>query len=334
MPNFSKLTYFRQISKLINSNFKIIFHLDWDKFTSITSGHLIIPFVYSKFKEGNLNKTIPEDLMKYFGHIHEINNNRNIKCMQELNELKAILNYNNIDYCFLKGSALILGNYYKKIGERMIGDIDILVAKNDFYKLITVLKKKGYKRNSKYDFFNPRHYNALVKKNKLFRVEVHNEVLLYKYQNLLRAKNILKKKTKTADGFFIPNPLHLLQHCILNAEINDFGYKSASFNFRSIIDYHKILSKNTKTKINLSNNEYIKSFDFKMEYVGNKIKPIIKTFHQFRIVAKIKWDWYSKIDSAISKTLWQLSNKPDQIKEIFLNKEYRRFARKKISGYF
>ena len=57
-----------------------------------------------------------------------------------------------INFVFLKGSALISAEVFDDIGERMIGDIDILVDKNKIDEAQRILKNNGYYETAKYFF--------------------------------------------------------------------------------------------------------------------------------------------------------------------------------------
>ena len=70
----------------------------------------------------------------YLKEIYEINRNRNEILLNEINEINEIFYKNNIDFVFLKGAANISCNLYNDIGERMVGDIDLLVNKMIFKK--------------------------------------------------------------------------------------------------------------------------------------------------------------------------------------------------------
>ena len=58
---------------------------------------------------------------------------------------------NNIEFAFLKGAALVLNKTYNDFGERMIGDIDILIDENDYIEAIAIFKNMA--TQIKYIFF-------------------------------------------------------------------------------------------------------------------------------------------------------------------------------------
>ena len=118
--------------------------LDFEKLIKISSSHLLIPTFYNKIIEKKKLRKIPVDFKNYLQEIFLINKERNKKLLVEIDEISRFLNTNNINYVFLKGSALLSNNYFDNVGERMIGDIDIFVEENDIEKCIHVLKQFGY----------------------------------------------------------------------------------------------------------------------------------------------------------------------------------------------
>ncbi|HAQ21344.1 MAG TPA: hypothetical protein DCR40_19255 [Prolixibacteraceae bacterium] len=57
-----------------------------------------------------------------------------------MDDITAILNKENIQPVFLKGTANLLDGLYSDVGERMIGDIDFLVKEEDYLKAAELLK--------------------------------------------------------------------------------------------------------------------------------------------------------------------------------------------------
>ena len=66
--------------------------------------------------------------------IYTINKNRNIHLVKEISQISKILKSHNIKYRYIKGAYQITNHIYDDIGERMIGDIDLLTEKP--YKIL------------------------------------------------------------------------------------------------------------------------------------------------------------------------------------------------------
>ena len=123
----------------LNSN-----QIDWEQFVVIASEHLVLTTCYCRLKQKDVLPLIPEDLKSYLEQITTVNRNRNLTLIDEIKSIAKLLNTQKINHVFIKGAAMLLGNFYTDIGERMIGDIDILVDSKQAELAFDTLKENGY----------------------------------------------------------------------------------------------------------------------------------------------------------------------------------------------
>ena len=122
---------------------------------------------------------------------------------------------------------MIASNYYEDIGERMLGDIDILVQRGQCDKAFEILLNKGYTYakeptiNPKY--FEDKHLLRLASNEYIGAVEVHFKVLDTDQKELKPDDVLLYKQFVQNTGIPIPSANHLLIHNVLNFQINDLG---------------------------------------------------------------------------------------------------------------
>jgi len=212
--------------------------IDWEQFVFIASDYLVLTTCYCKLKQKNLLNHIPDELEMYLEEITAINRNRNNTLLKEIRNIANILKSNEIDYVFLKGSAYLVKNYYEDIGERMLGDIDILVDETQIeasYQLLIDDNYIGTTQGISAKYFNHKHLPRLQHNTNLAAVEVHKKVLLKPYKGLLDAKDILDNK-ELVQGIYVASNKHLLYHSILNFQANDSGYTFSRISLKSIYD--------------------------------------------------------------------------------------------------
>ena len=175
--------------RLISSPTKIskneFYNINYENFVKYSSAHLMLPAIYSILKKQGFLKLIPKELNEYLYEIYKINKERNIILRDEISEIAAFLNKNNINYSFIKGASLIEKNIYDNVGDRMVGDIDILIDKNQSKDVIKILKKNGYEADLFYKYWKPNVYPVFKNKSKLFSIDLHIELLPKKYNNSL-----------------------------------------------------------------------------------------------------------------------------------------------------
>ncbi|MFB9051462.1 nucleotidyltransferase family protein [Formosa undariae] len=200
---------------------------NWENIISEGSRQLIIPTLYSRLKSKDLLKYLPQDLQNYLAYIFDLNRKRNEALLNEVKLINSWLNEKNIEHVYLKGAAMIASNYYADSGERMLGDIDILIPKEQCQPAFDLLISNGYTYakeptiNPKY--FEDKHLLRLASKDYIGAVEIHFK-LLDKDQEILHPIHVLKdKQFAETSGIPIPSANHLLLHNVLNFQINDYG---------------------------------------------------------------------------------------------------------------
>jgi len=131
---------------------------------------------YSYLKRNNLE--IPFEVKKFYKR----NLISNILLLDYKNHLEDLLNKNDIKFFFYKGIYL-LENIYDDIGIRYLGDIDILIDKNDLHKLKEIFPNfsKTIDELIKDKYFHERYIPATYKNQKI-NIDIHkNIVSLNKY---------------------------------------------------------------------------------------------------------------------------------------------------------
>tara|TARA_B100002052_G_scaffold217900_1_gene199878 strand:- start:5964 stop:6992 length:1029 start_codon:yes stop_codon:yes gene_type:complete len=305
--------------------------LNFEKLIKIASSHLILPSLYVKLKEKNYLQFIPNELNIFLKKIYSINHSRNKELIAEIKEISELFRTNKISHVFLKGSSLV-SEVFEEIGERMVGDIDILVKEIDFESSINLLKSIGYNSKTDLYFFNQKHYPRLLKKNKLFAVEIHNRALKEnKYVNIVY-EDI--NQCKNANNVNCPNNYSQLEINIYNDQINDNGYIKESFNFKSFYDTFMIVKKFNLKLNNIKKNKYTKNYLCYMYSLGILTEKIndkhIYKKNFLRHNLKKKSNIYYKIDFFVLLVIMNFNIRLKQLYNLLINKEYRDYAIKKI----
>jgi hypothetical protein len=297
--------------------------IDYEKLVKLASSHLTLPLLYIKLKNNKVIDKIPIELAKYLSEIYNLNSQRNKILKKEIKEIANIFDNNKINYVFVKGSALLICEYYKDLSERMIGDIDILTSKKDFKRSISLLKKQNYKVNNykDYEFIKFRHYPRLVNHKRTFAVEIHHK--LYDREDV-NSNDFLSKKIKY-NGIFVPSSKNILNHVILNFQINEQGFRKASYSLRSIYDY--ILTSNKHEINHQTNNKFIITFLLMLKNLRIKKNNrtdlnLLYKAYSIRIKLRLNIYFYYIIDTILNDMISNLEVKLKKIKLLLNNKKY------------
>ena len=183
------------IEKQLQSN-----NIDWDAVVKLSSAHYVFPALYCNLKRSDFLKYLPKELVSYMEYITDLNRKRNQQIILQAKDLNKLLLANNITPIFIKGCANLLVGIYEDISERMLGDIDFIISKEDYPKVVTILRENGYYDVFKYNRPSNLHYRRLKKDNFIAAIEIHHEFLRKKFTNEFNY-NFIKKDSQNINGF-------------------------------------------------------------------------------------------------------------------------------------
>ena len=211
--------------------------IDYEKLTKLASSHLMLPSLYCNLISKKIISTVPIDFKKYLEEIFAINYERNTHLLKELDCISKLLKINQIDYVFLKGSALLLNNYFSNIGERMIGDIDLFVRQEHIDRCCDLLKSSNYHTEHLYKKWDTNVLPNFINKKKIFAIDIHTKLFPLSYNHLIKYS---EKIVNTNKNYKTLNRKHEIYYCIYNFMIADNAKLRANHSYRKIYDLKKM----------------------------------------------------------------------------------------------
>lgn len=211
--------------------------IHWDGIVMVASQHLMLPALYCRLKAKNLLSYIPPDLEAYLEELTAINRNRNEELLTEAREVSELFDRAQIEHVFIKGIALIGGNTFHDRGERMIGDIDILIKPHQSQDAFDLLEYHGYteKVSFNYELRDYRHLPRQINPNKMGAIELHIDLLIHKYSALID-KNALFQRKSRIHGISVPSSEDAIKIAILTTQINDHAHVLGYLKLKSTYD--------------------------------------------------------------------------------------------------
>ena len=219
--------------------------VDWDAVVKVSTAHYVFPAIYCNFKRADFLKYLPQELVSFMQYITNINRERNEQIIAQAKELNTLLLANNITPIFLKGTGNLLVGLYKDTAERMVGDIDLILLKEDCSKAISVLREFGYDKEIPLEL-PYRHSPRIIRKNSIAAVEIHKDLLLEKYANEFN-HNFVEKDSQLINGTTVLSYSNKLNLSIIANQINDSGFYYKTMALRNAYDVF-LLSKKTNAK--------------------------------------------------------------------------------------
>jgi len=225
--------------------------IDWEAVVKVSTSHYVFPAVYCNFKRADFLKHLPLDLVEYMKHITNLNRDRNTQIIEQAQELNSLLLANNIIPVFLKGTGNLLARLYEDISERMVGDIDFILSKEDYPKAINILRKFGYsevkKKKKYYASDEKKHYRRLQKETNIAAIEIHSGLLDIKKYAYEFNYIFVEKDSQVINSTAVLSYANKLNLSIIANQINDNGFLFKAMALRNAYDVF-LLSKKTNAK--------------------------------------------------------------------------------------
>jgi hypothetical protein len=227
---------------------------DWHGFVSMCSENLVLPLIFIKLKKHGILEFIPEEVGQHLLEIYKLNSKRNAEILDQIKYITNILNENNIFPIYLKGAGNLLDNFYADIGERMMGDIDFLVAEDDYLKSAELMIKNGFYPEIDVrglDVMHFDHYPRLRHPVYPADLEIHRIPTDYDCSGWY-GKEIVDAEKQTAPelgGCFVQSPRHRVMLNFIHSQLSHEGYLYGWVSLKDIYDLSLLSNRVPLTEI-------------------------------------------------------------------------------------
>ncbi|MEJ2061495.1 MAG: nucleotidyltransferase family protein [Gammaproteobacteria bacterium] len=116
----------------------------WRKAVDLVGRHRLTPALWVAIRDKDLTRILDDELSQYLQSIYELNRLRNQLILKQIGKLTKALNASGIEPILLKGAAGLATNLYADPGQRVMTDIDILVAPEQFDTALQQLRQSGW----------------------------------------------------------------------------------------------------------------------------------------------------------------------------------------------
>src|SRR5262249_25297117 len=115
---------------------------EWLALISLANKYLVAPALWTTLSRPELRQQVPEDVQGYLALLHTRNVSRNARIRQQCLEIGSILTKSGLSAVLLKGTAWLFDGSF--VSDRMMRDIDLLVAHDNLEPAINALVASGY----------------------------------------------------------------------------------------------------------------------------------------------------------------------------------------------
>jgi Uncharacterised nucleotidyltransferase len=215
--------------------------VNWLAVISLANQHLVTPALWTTFNRRELCRQLPEDVQRYLSLLHMRNASRNERIREQCIVIGAILAEAGVRAALLKGAAWLFDGSLEPASDRMMRDIDLLVAPEKVEVAVHALIASGYEDTSEslveVGHF---HYAPLLPQEGEASVEIHRD--LAHRINLLPASEVIASAREVAPGLLLPSAHHRIFHNVIHAQIENGDFVGGVVNLRDTLDLARLLS--------------------------------------------------------------------------------------------
>lgn len=217
--------------------------IDWIRFVETCSNNFVLPLVFLKFRDNGVLEHIPEELQEHLSSIYQANLQRNKEILRQIQSTTALLNKHNISPMYLKGAGNLIDGVYSDLGERMMGDIDILVDENDYLTSAEIMRNAGYSSYvdlEKVDVNHITHYPPLYHPDFVCDIEIHRSLTGYSCSSWYNPEivNSERQTVRNLAGCYVQSYNHKIIHNFIHGQLAHKGYLYGWVSLRDIYDLY------------------------------------------------------------------------------------------------
>ena len=215
--------------------------VDWVAIIAEANRHFVAPALWSTLREPQLCARLPADVREYLCLLYLQNARRNSRIRQQCIEIGAILSRANICVVLLKGATWLFDANRPAAADRMMLDVDLLVARSDVESAINALIAAGYRKMGDFAEIGYFHQLPLLPPEGEVCVKIHRD--LSESLHLLRAGVIIDAASQVAPGVLMPALRHRILHNVVHAQIENGDRAGGVLNLRDTLDLARLMTR-------------------------------------------------------------------------------------------
>jgi hypothetical protein len=209
---------------------------EWRNTLRRSCAHLVTPALRWALREQGYTSDLPADVLEFIDAVYALNLEGNGRYEDQLAHLIWSLNSVGVRPVLLKGAAALVGGLYPTSGDRMIGDIDVLIPVPMLSQVFDKLTSLGYRVQPARDGspldldtegFETRNYQypSIDSPDWPTKVELHVHAVPLPFIKLLHSAEIFREATPFSwrgGECLLPSPTHFILHNVIHAFLQDF----------------------------------------------------------------------------------------------------------------
>src|ERR1700728_5169691 len=121
---------------------------DWECVLGVATDERLLPLLHSRINQLELGPRVPPDIIDFLSAVEALNQERNIRILNEVKFAGRLLNQVGIEPVLLKGVAYLAMGIYPDPATRYLIDIDILIPETQLQAAVETLVHNGFEADS------------------------------------------------------------------------------------------------------------------------------------------------------------------------------------------
>lgn len=221
---------------------------EWQGVLRLSSRHLVTPLLRRAFQEHGLVSELPAGVSEFLDAVYTLNLDCNLRYQDQLAHLIQILNNIGVTPVLLKGAAALVGGLYPTQGERMIGDIDVLIPPSKLSSAVVFkhLLTAGYQPVAEEELPETEedlkllHYPRSYSRDWSAPVELHVHPVHLTVARLLSSEEVVRDATPLnwrGGDCLLPSPTHFVTHNVIHAFVVDMRIRQGYLSLRQLCEF-------------------------------------------------------------------------------------------------
>jgi GR25 family glycosyltransferase involved in LPS biosynthesis len=215
--------------------------LDWLQVVSWANKHLVAPALWTNLSRPAFCELLPQDVRDYLAFLHARNAARNARIRLQCLEIGSNLARAGLRAGLLKGAAWLFDGNSLAASDRMMRDIDLAVAPQEYEPAVRALAASGY-REARGIHIEVGHFHhpPMVCEAGEASVEIHRD--LANRIEFLSSQEVIASAREVAPGLLLPGPQHRIVHNVIHAQTLNGDFIGGVFDLRDGLDLARLIA--------------------------------------------------------------------------------------------
>ena len=214
--------------------------IDWVELVAVANANLLTPALYMAMKRKNLLGLVDDPmLVGFLKEVYDANEARNRGILEQIADIRDILQTKEISFLLLKGGAALSERLYPAPGMRTMNDLDIMMDPSEFDEGLRLLKTNGYVEFGR-DLKRWHHHTPRIDKEGYpAAVEPHFRVIFDRHIEYIpfNDETSMPSRDERLRSVFVLEPTWHLYHVFLHSAVIDKNHRRWRLGLRYLYDF-------------------------------------------------------------------------------------------------